>query len=171
VSASRTESSAIDLTDSIKLVRGQRVIVDSDLASLYGVPTKRLNEAVKRNRERFPADFAFPLSAEELSALKSQFATSKPGRGGRRKPTTVFTEHGAVMAATVLNSALAVEMSIHVVRAFVMLRRIIASNDGVTRRLAILERSVAALDAETKREFTRVYKAILKLMGPVSAEQ
>jgi hypothetical protein len=103
--------------------------------------------------------------------LRSQIATSSPEHGGRRNLATAFTEHGAVMAATLLNSPLAVEMSVHVVRAFVMLRRLLASNESVARRLEALERSVAALDAETRREFARVYKAILKLMGSASSEQ
>jgi hypothetical protein len=161
----------VDLTPNIKLIRGQRVLLDSDLATLYGVPTMRLNEAVKRNRARFPADFALQLTTQEQSILKSQFATSRSGRGGRRKPATVFTEHGAVMAATLLNSPLAVEMSVHVVRAFVMLRRVLSAGESVARRLEALERSVAALDADTRREFARVYKAILKLMGPATLEQ
>src|SRR3989338_4242679 len=103
----------------IVTLRGQRVIVDADLAALYGVPTKRLNEQVRRNAERFPGDFMFQLAPEEWEALRSQFATSnEPTRGGRRYSPFVFTEHGAIMAATVLNSPRAVEVSIYVVRAF-----------------------------------------------------
>lgn len=100
-----------------------------------------------------------------------QSAISSRQRGGRRKPATVFTEYGAVMAASVLNSRLAVEMSIHVVRAFVKLRQVLASSAGVARRLETLERTVAALDANTRQEVVRVYKATLKLMGPASPEQ
>jgi hypothetical protein len=171
-SAKETASSTgIDVSQQIKTIRGQRVILDSDLAALYGVPTHRLNEAVKRNRARFPADFAFQLTMEEHSNLISQIAISSSAHGGRRKPATVFTEHGAIMAATVLNSPLAVEMSVHVVRAFVKLRQILASDAGLARRLETLERSVGALDAGTRKEFVRVYRAILKLMGPASPVQ
>src|ERR1700736_328073 len=110
----------------ILILRGHKVILDSDLAELYGVPVKRLNEQVKRNVERFPADFMFQLSAREHDHLRSQFATSKQARGGRRYPPYAFTEHGAIMAATVLNSKRAVEMSVFVVRAFVRLRELLA---------------------------------------------
>ena len=101
-------------------------MLDAYLAELYGVETRRLNEQVRRNIERFPADFMFQLTAEEFANLKSQFATSS--WGGRRKLPFVFTEHGAIMAASVLNSPLAVEISIHVVRAFVRLRELVAGN-------------------------------------------
>src|SRR5262249_36027178 len=115
-------TSAIVLTKKVAakilVLRNQKVILDSDLAELYGVPVKRLTEQVKRNRGRFPKDFLFTLSKEELESLRSQFATSKPVRGGRRYLPHAFTEHGAIMAATVLNSKRAIEMSIFVVRAF-----------------------------------------------------
>jgi len=166
-----TDSRDIDIAPHIRTIRAVRVLLDSDLAALYGVPTKRLNEAVKRNRNRFPADFAFQLTPDEQSRLRSQFATSNTGRGGRRYSATAFTEHGAIMAATILNSPLAVEMSLHVVRAFVKLRRVLASNVELARRLESLEKSVTTLDASTRKEFVRVYKAILKLMGPASREQ
>ncbi len=162
-----TESSEIDLTQQIRMVRGQRVLLDSDLAALYGVSTKRLNEQVRRNITRFPSDFIFNLSDQELASLRSQFATLKTGRGTHRKfVPMVFTEHGAIMAATVLNSPTAVEMSVHVVRAFVKLRQTLASSSSLAHRLETLERSVSALDANTRKEFVRVYKAILKLVGP-----
>jgi hypothetical protein len=106
----------------IRLVRGQRVILDEDLARIYGVTTARLNQQVKRNIERFPADFVFQLTATELAGLMLQFATSNKGRGGRRKLPYAFTEHGAIMAANVLNSRTAVHMSVFVVRAFVNLQ-------------------------------------------------
>ncbi len=108
------------LAGRILMIRGQRVVLDADLANLYGVPTSRLNEAVKRNSERFPEDFRFQLTREEVAALKSQIAMSKPGRGGRRTLAWVFNEHGSLMAATVLNSPQAVKMSLYVVRAFVL---------------------------------------------------
>jgi hypothetical protein len=104
---------AIDtIASNIVVLRGQRVMLDADLAALYDVPTKRFNEAVKRNAAKFPADFMFQLSAEEFAALWSQSATSNAGRGGRRYLPHVFTEHGALMAATVLNSPRAVKISI-----------------------------------------------------------
>jgi hypothetical protein len=162
---------ATAVASQIRVVRGQRVLLDSDLAVLYAVPTHRLNEAVKRNAARFPVDFAFYLTADEQSALISQFAISKPGRGGRRKPATVFTEHGAIMAATILSSPRAVEMSVYVVRAFVKLREVLASHAELARKLETLEKSVASLDANTRRQFEEVYGAILSLMGPASVDQ
>jgi hypothetical protein len=155
------------------MARGKRVVLDSDLASLYGVSTKRFNEAVKRNLDRFPADFCFVLEPQELAALRSQFATSniaREGRGGRRYRPHVFTEHGAIMAAMVLNSARAVQMSVYVVRAFVEMRQLATSNAATLRRLDALERSVAALDAETRKQFDQVYEAILGLMGSKHAK-
>jgi len=107
----------------IRCVRNKRIILDSELAALYGVPTKRLNEQLRRNLQRFPEDFAFQLTAEEWVALRSQIAALKPGRGGHRKYAPyAFTEHGALMAATVLNSSRAVTMSLYIVRAFVRMR-------------------------------------------------
>jgi hypothetical protein len=127
------------------VIRGQKVILDSDLAELFEVTTTRLNEQVKRNMERFPEDFMFQLTREEFKSLTSQFATSN-GRGGRRKLPYVFTEHGAIMAASVLNSPRAVEASIYVVRAFVRLRRMLASHEQLARQLARIEKKLAAHD-------------------------
>lgn len=139
---------AVDaLSDRIHLVRGQRVMLDSDLAELYGVTTKRFNEQVKRNLERFPADFMFQLTEEEGDSLRSQIATLKPGRGQHRKYLPyVFTEHGAIMAASVLNSPRAVEMSVFVVRAFVQLRALLASSRELSKRLDELERKLSTHD-------------------------
>jgi hypothetical protein len=132
----------------------------------YGVTTKRLNEQVRRNGDRFPADFLMELSNQELAALRSQFATLNTGRGAHRKYRPMaFTEHGAIMAATVLNSPRAAQMSVYVVRAFVKLRQALATNAAMARKLETLERSVAALDADTRRQFDHVYEAILGLMG------
>jgi hypothetical protein len=157
----------VEINLQIRLVRGHRVLLDPDLAALYGVPTYRFNEAVKRNAARFPQDFAFRLTNEEHESLRSQFAILKTGRGQHRKYLPyVFTEHGSIMAAMILNSQSAVDMSVHVVRAFVSFRQILASNSELARRLQALERSVATLDANTRKEFVRVYKSILKLMGP-----
>jgi hypothetical protein len=147
------------------------VLLDSDLAALYGVTTARLNQQFRRNQDRFPPDFAWQLAAAEARTLMLQNATSNMGRGGRRKLPMVFTEHGAIMAATVLNSPGAVQMSLYVVRAFVKLREVSVSNAEMARKLESLERSVAALDAGTRRQFEVVYGAILALMGPVTIEQ
>jgi hypothetical protein len=120
------DKAPLRLADAIVVVRGQRVLLDRVLASLYGVETRRLNEQVRRNRNRFPRDFIFELTTEETRHLMSQIATSK--RGGIRKPSIAFTEHGAIMAAAVLSSPRAVDMSVFVVRAFVQFRTALASS-------------------------------------------
>lgn len=148
---------------SIFLLRGQKVILDVDLALLYGVTTRRLNEQVRRNRTRFPADFLLEVTAEEFANLKSHFATSS--WGGRRKLPLAFTEHGAIQVATILNSTRAVEMSVYVVRAFVRLRDMLVSNKELARKLADLERSLMSLDLDTQRQFREVYETIRSLMG------
>jgi hypothetical protein len=132
------------LAPSILVVRGRRVILDLDLARLYGVPTRRLNEQVRRNADRFPPEFAFALINHEVANLKSQIATSS--WGGKRKLPLVFTEHGAVMAATVLNSRKAIEMSVFVVRAFIQMRDVPGTHREIRRRLDDLERKVGAHD-------------------------
>jgi hypothetical protein len=133
-------SRKIDNVESaIYLMRGQRVMLDSDLAAIYQVTTKRLNEQLKRNRKRFPIDFGFQLTAEELTDLRSQIATSSL-HGGRRYRPWAFTEHGAIMLASVLNSDIAVQASIRVVRAFVRLREMVAANAQLAAKLEELER-------------------------------
>jgi len=122
-------------------IRGQKVMLDADLAEVYGVTTKRLNEAVKRNAPRFPEDFVFQLTPQELATLRSHFATSK-GSGGRRYLPYAFTEHGAIMAANVLNSPRAVQMSVFVVRAFVKMRAILSDSRELARKLAALEKEL-----------------------------
>jgi len=148
----------------IVIVRGQRALLDADLARLYGVTPKRLNEQVRRNLGRFPADFLFTMEIKELRNLRSQFATSS--WGGRRYQVLAFTEHGAFMAANVLNSQRATEMSIYVVRAFVKLRELLASNEQLARKLVELEKSLTTLDLKTRRQFEEVYAAIRALMAP-----
>ncbi|MFO1406520.1 MAG: ORF6N domain-containing protein [Steroidobacteraceae bacterium] len=129
------------VTRAILVLRGQRVILDAELASLYDVTTKRLNEQVKRNAERFPEDFLFRLTRAETEALnRSQNATGSQKHRDPRFPPFAFTEHGAIMAATILNSPRAVEMSVFVVRAFVRLRELLVSNAALARKLAELER-------------------------------
>jgi len=140
----------------IVILRGQRVMLDADLAALYGVTTKRLNQQLRRNLKRFPEDFAFQLTAEESAALRSQFATSK-GRGGRRYLPYAFTEHGAVMLASVLNTDTAVRVSVQIVRTFVALRQALAGNRELARRLTALEK-------RTDARFQAVFVAIRKLM-------
>ncbi len=147
------------IEDRILVVRGHRVMLDADLAALYGVPTFRLNEAVKRNRARFPDDFMFQLTAEEVAALISQFAMSKPGRGGRRTLPYVFTEQGVAMLSSVLNSERAVQVNIAIMRAFVRLRGILASHADLARRLDALEKRYDA-------QFKVVFDAIRALMVP-----
>jgi hypothetical protein len=138
---------AFSVESRILFLRRQRVILDTDLAELYGVSVKRLNEQVKRNQQRFPSDFMFQLTKKEYEALRSQIATSKKGRGGSRYLPHVFTEHGAIMAATVLNSAGAVEMSVFVVRAFVRLREMLATNRHVASKIEELERHLKTHDS------------------------
>jgi hypothetical protein len=146
----------------ILFLRQERVILDTDLAKLYGVPVKRLNEQVKRNRERFPSDFMFQLSAKEAELLRSQSASPKPGRGGRRFLPYAFTEHGAIMAATVLNSPQAVEMSVFVVRAFVKLRELVATNRQLAAKIDELDRRLEGHDAAIQE----LLDAIKDLMAP-----
>jgi hypothetical protein len=123
----------------IRVLRGQKVLLDSDLAALYDVEARTLNQAVKRNKERFPADFVFQLTAEENEDLRSQTVISSGIHGGRRYAPYAFTEHGAIMAASVLNSSRAVEMSIYVVRAFLRLRETLASHKALAAKLVELE--------------------------------
>jgi hypothetical protein len=152
----------IDSVESaIYLIRGQRVMLDSDLAAIYGTTTKRLNERLRRNRERFPTDFAFQLTAQEFKRLMSQIATSKKGRGGRRKLPWVFTEHGAIMLATVLSSKVAIQASLRVVRAFVRLREMVAANAEFADKLKDLERRLDSHD-EAIVELFAVLKRLLE---------
>lgn len=149
------------IQDRILLIRGQRVMMDYDLAALYGVTTARLNEQVRRNAGRFPEDFMFQLGKQEFAALMSQIATSNSGRGGRRKPPYAFTEHGAIMAASVLSSPRAVEVSVHVVRAFVRLRELLASNKELAKKLDELEHKLSSHD----RTIVQLVSAIRDLMA------
>lgn len=149
----------------ILVVRGQRVLLDSDLAELYGVTTARLNQQVRRNQSRFPPDFMFRCEINELRGNLLQFATGSQKHRDPRRPPTAFTEHGAIMAATILNSPRAVEMSVYVVRAFVKLRQILASNTELARKLEVLEKSMVTLDARTRKQFEEVYGAIRALMA------
>ncbi|HLZ43808.1 MAG TPA: ORF6N domain-containing protein [Candidatus Sulfotelmatobacter sp.] len=149
----------------ILILRNQKVILDSDLAELYGVPVKRLNEQLKRNPRRFPPDFIFTITRAEYRNLRSQNATSSAAHGGRRYLPNAFTEHGAIMAATVLNSKRAIEMSIFVVRAFVQMRQALVVNQHVVSKLSELEARIESHDAE----IGEVIEAIRELMEPLPA--
>src|SRR5215470_5226438 len=146
----------------ILILRKQRVILDADLAKLYGVAVRELNQQVKRNRERFPADFMFQLTAKEQEVLRSQIVISKKGRGGRRYAPYAFTEHGAIMAATVLNATRAVEMSVFVVRAFVRLREMFSTNRQLAAKIDELDRKLESHDSA----ITSLIEAIKELMAP-----
>ncbi len=145
----------------IIVIRGQKVILDYDLAEIYGVETRRLNEQVKRNADRFPPDFMFQLTNEEFDHLKSQFAISRLSWGGRRKLPLAFTEHGSIMAASVLNSPKAVEMSIFVVRAFIRLRSILASHKELALKLSEFENKLVLHD----KQIVAILEAIRHLMA------
>ena len=150
----------------IRTIRGEKVILDSDLAQLYGVTTSRLNEQVKRNLERFPSDFVFRLTRTEFENLISQIATSSSGYGGRRKLPFVFTEHGAIMAANVLNSARAVEMSVYVVRAFVKMRSVLSEHKDLARELAEVERQLTERLDVHEAAIVEVLRRVMFLLEP-----
>ena len=147
----------------ILTVRGRRVMLDSDLARIYGVATYRLNEQVRRNRRRFPKDFAFQLTPQEVANLRSQIAISS-SHGGRRYEPWVFTEHGAIMLASVLNSNVAIEASVRVVRAFVYLREQLAGNRELARRFAELEKRLDSHD----ESIAALFEAIRQLLEPAA---
>lgn len=150
---------AVNIEKKIILLRGQKVMLDSDLAALYEVETKALNRAVKRNRERFPDDFMFQLELHELTNLMFQFGTSSYGHGGRRKPAYAFTEQGVAMLSSVLRSPRAVSVNIEIMRAFVRIRQWLASNAELASKLAKLEKKYDA-------QFRVVFDAIRELMRP-----
>lgn len=153
---------------SIVVVRSQRVLLDAELAALYGVPTKALNQAVKRNSARFPPDFLLRLTPAEVTAMnRSQFVTGSQKHRNPRQTPLAFTEHGALMAATVLNSPRAVEMSVFIVRAFVQLRRLFESNAALTRHLDELERKYRDHD----EAIAAILTAIRNLMSEPSSRR
>ena len=142
----------------LREIRGERVILDSDLARIYGVPTFRFNEAVKRNLNRFPSDFRFQLTREEVDSLRSQIAILKLGQGKHRKYLPyAFTEHGAIMAANVLNSPRAVEMSIYVIRAFVKMRSALAGQQDMGKRLAEIEKTLLGHDTALRDLYHKLW--------------
>ena len=155
-----TTASAVE--SRILFLRHQRVILDADIAELYGVPVRQLNQQVKRNKERFPSDFVFQLTAKEDEILRSQFVISRETHGGRRYRPFAFTEHGAIMAATVLNSERAVQMSVFVVRAFVRLREMLATNRRLAGKIDELENRLDTHDSTIQD----LIEAIKELMTP-----
>jgi hypothetical protein len=157
---------ASDVGQLIHTLRGQRVILDSDLAKIYGVPTFRFNEAVKRNRDRFPDDFRFQLTREEAEGLTSQTAMSKPGSGGRRTLPWAFTEHGALQASNILNSSRAVAMSVYVIRAFIRLREVLAENLVMAKRMAEVEKTIVTHDAALRDIYQRIKPLLLPPPDP-----
>ncbi len=166
------DTSPLDISGRIRIIRGQRVLLDRDLAALYGVSTKAFNQAVRRNSARFPADFMLQLTEAEAESSRSQIVTLKGGRGHNIKYRPLaFTEHGAIMAATILNSPRAVAMSVHVVRAFTRLKAMLATNAHLTRKLDELERSLAVLDADTRRQFRELRAVVFSLAAPPAREQ
>jgi len=161
--------SEAQVSSAIVVVRGQKVLLDTELAALYGLTPKRLNEQVRRNQTRFPADFMFKISSEEAAALRSQFATIEVGRGKHRKyPPYAFTEHGPIMVASVLNSPRTIEMSVFVVRAFVKLREMLANNRELARRFAELEARLDRKVAGQDLKIAQILEAIRALMAPVT---
>ena len=157
--AIRRIGAAAQIEGAIVEVRKQRVILDEDLARIYGVTTKAFNQAVKRNADRFPDDFMYVLEDKEVTSLKSQIVTSKKGRGGRRYAVLAFTEHGAVMAANVLRSSRAIRMSIEEVRAFIRYRQMALSHKDLAER-------IDGLENKCDEQFHVVFDAIRALMDP-----
>ncbi len=152
-----------DIASLIRPLRDQRVILDSDLAPLYGAQTRALVQAMKRNADRFPEDFLFQLSSAEAAALRSQIVILKTGRGKHRKyPPYAFTEHGALMAATVLNSQRAVAMSMYIIRAFVKMREDLAANAAILKRLAEIDKTLLLHDSALRD----IYHKLRPLLEP-----
>ena len=153
---------------SILVIRDQKVLLDSTLAELYGVPTKRLNEQIHRNPKRFPPDFMFQLTQEEYQVLRSQFATLETGRGRHRKYLPfVFTEQGVAMLSSVLNSERAIKVNVEIMRAFVRLRAMVSSHKVLAKRLGELEQKVGTHDSAIKS----LFEAIYEMMNPPASEK
>lgn len=161
----------------IHTIRGMRVMLDHDLAEIYGVPTFRFNEAIKRNRHRFPADFMFQLTREEFDSLRSQIAMSKTekssqiamsktGRGGRRTLPYAFTEHGALQAANVLRSKRAVQMSLFVIRAFVKMRETLLGTRELAKKLAALEKRLGSRLDVHEAAIVQVLQELMQILNP-----
>jgi hypothetical protein len=150
----------------ILVVRGRQVMLDEDLADLYGVETKRLIQQVKRNLKRFPEDFMFQLTKTEVEALRSQIATSNEGRGGRRYSPYVFTEQGVAMLSGVLRSDRAVAVNIEIMRAFVELRRVAGTIQALQERLNQMELDIGARLSEHDEQLRQIFEALRQLIAP-----
>jgi phage regulator Rha-like protein len=160
---SRTQTTPVELIERrIYVIREHRVMLDSDLAELYGVATKNLNKAVRRNLARFPSDFMFQLLNQEVRALRFQIGTSKTGRGGDRYLPLAFTEQGVAMLSSVLNSERAIAVNIEIMRAFIHMRQMLASNEAMKTQLEELERKVATHD----QAIVGIFKSLHELMSP-----
>ena len=156
-----------NISSLIRTIRGQKIILDTDLACIFGVPTFRFNEAVKRNRQRFPDDFLFQLTAEEFQSLTSQIAMLKKGRGQHRKFLPyAFTERGAVMAANVLNSPEAIRMSIFVVRAFIEMRELLGGTKELAKQLAALEKKLTERLDWHEVAIIEVLRRVMDILDP-----
>ena len=154
----------IQIQNMIYNIRGYKVMLDSDLAMLYEVETKRLNEAVKRNIKRFPEHYMFQLTAEEYDSLRSQFATSNAGKGGRRYAPYVFTEQGVAMLSSVLRSEKAIQVNIQIIDAFVKMRQWVIENKELAQRLSQLEHYFIQHCSDDKEDFKKIYEALGLLM-------
>jgi phage regulator Rha-like protein len=172
---SKAVQPALDIASAILTVRGERVLLDNDLARIYGVQTKVLNQAVRRNLAKFPEDFRFqltPMEADEALRLRSQFVTLKPGRGQHRKYLSwAFTEHGAIMAANVLNSPRAVQMSVFVVRAFLKMRELLGGTQELARQLRELEAKLTARLDGHESAIVDVLQRLMRLLDPPPAPE
>jgi hypothetical protein len=167
-------SKSIAITDEIVInkifhIRGKKVMLDRDLAEMYGVETRRLNEQVKRNEKRFPSDFMFQLTEQELEDWKSQFATSNKEKMGLRKLPNVFTEQGVAMLSSVLNSDTAIEVNIQIIRIFTRLREALLSNKDVLLKMEQLEKNLLKQDEKTNKheeEIQLIFNALKQLLNP-----
>ncbi len=157
-------NSLVEVKNLIYEIRGYKVMLDSDLANLYEVPTKRLNEAVKRNIARFPKHYMFQLTNEEFESLRSQFATSNKSRGGRRYMPYVFTEQGVAMLSTVLNSEKAIQINIKIIDTFVQMRQWALDNKELTKRVTDIENYLMNYAKDNNKEIEKIYEAIDLLM-------
>ena len=157
-------NSLVEVKNLIYEIRGYNVMLDSDLANLYEVPTKRLNEAVKRNLARFPKHYMFQLTNEEFESLRSQIATSNKTRGGRRYMPYVFTEQGVAMLSTVLNSEKAIQINIKIIDTFVQMRQWALDNKELTKRVTDIENYLMNYAKDNNKEIEKIYEAIDLLM-------
>jgi hypothetical protein len=158
----KTVLTVTNIESAIMEVRGRKIMLDSSLAELYDLPTARLNQQMKRNLKRFPGDFMFQLTREEFENLRSQFAISSLGHGGRRYPPYAFTEYGAIMLASILNTERAIDASVYVVRAFVRMRELIGTQKVVAEKLTELERRIGSHDEDIRD----IVAALRQLMTP-----